>query len=312
MKIFTFSFFLLVNTVVFAQLQKPMWELPIYIEDGTGLKDTVYLGIDPLATMGFDSLFEDSVYRAPLDSVANNKLYTYIIEGSPLRSKKSVLPPSDSGYTLHLGLWNVDSELTFTIDDRILADTLHGVKNMKWNDVQQKFVPDKYKGAQLWIYLNDAIIDLSSPCGSHGGPVISYVNGSPKQPYLKYYPVCTVFGRTTSFLNFSTPGQKFNFTIRLELKPMNILGSPLVGIKELEDLNVQIYPNPIKDQVTINNQESQPYTAVIYDNLSRQMRRLQVGAFRTVQVDLSDLPSGMYIIELRDFKNSTFKKVLKY
>ena len=60
-----FIFFILIAycssaqyTIPWAQ-QQPAWIFPIYFEEGTGLKDTIYLGYDPAAKpiLGIDTLF---------------------------------------------------------------------------------------------------------------------------------------------------------------------------------------------------------------------------------------------------------------
>ena len=292
-----------------AQLQTPQWELPIYITDGTGASDTVYIGIDPTATLGFDSLFEDSTYRAGVDTTDN--FFAKICCGAPLLSKKNVLPPKEDGYLFALELVNMESPFTISLDIGILADTLNGVKNMIWDEELQKEVPDVYKGSQIWFDWSSHATGMISPCGVHGGPITRFVGGTPDLPSMKDYPVCTSVINAQYSITFSEPGDKYRFLIPVELKPMNILGSPLVGIRELEDVNVQIYPNPVKDQLTFNNQESESFTAVICDNLSREVKRLELSPYEVVQTDLSFLPAGMHVAELRTSKGKTYKKVLK-
>ena len=286
-----------------AQLQTPQWELPIYLTNGDGQKDTIFLGVDTLATLGFDTLFEDSV-PGPL----TGKFSAYLVGGGVnLWVKRNVVPPDSNGFPLHILAVNIASGIEMMLDPQILGDTLHGVKNLVWDEQLQKNVPDVYKGSQLWITFNTMGEDYVSNCGFHGGNTVAFVGGTPELPGMKDYPVCYL----GNYLQLNSVNTDITSFFDVELKPMNILGSPLIGVQELGDLNIQFYPNPITELLTINNQETLPFTVVIYDNLSREVKRLQISPFEILQTDLSDLPSGMYLVELRNTKSSAFKKVLK-
>ena len=295
-----------------AQLQKPTWEMPIYFTNGDGSRDTVYLGVDSLATNNFDSLFEDN------NSVADSGEFAAYITGSRVDNaswgKRNVGSPAAEGFIFGIFLYNVDVGFAVTVDLQNLADTTHGIKNVVWDEQSQSFVPDKYKGAQLWLDMTQSNpTDFhSNHCGLwHGGEILAFVGGSPELPAMKGYPVCYEVENRMEIFTWRPSGKKFSAILYFELKPMNILGSPLVGIEEMQDLDVSLYPNPVTGEFHIDNQESEPLHVVIYNYLAREVKRLELSPFEILQTDLSDLPSGMYLVELRNTKNSAFKKVLK-
>ena len=288
-----------------AQLQKPTWEMPIYFHNGDDSRDTVYLGVDSLATMNFDSLFEDSITN--WDGWEEN-FGAYMI--SDTWRKRNVNHPVAKGFPFTIYLYNVVQGIDITVDLQNLADTTHGVKNVVWDEQSQSYVADVYKGAQMWVHYRRWDNDLLS-CGAHGGGILAFVGGSPPLPPMKEYPVCYVHNSMHISAPYRQPGEKFNIILDWELKPMNILGSPLVGIEEVKNLNVSIYPNPVTEKISIDNQESESLQVVIYDYLAREVKRLELSPFEILQTDLSFLPAGMYVAELRTSKSKTYKKVLK-
>ena len=171
-----------------AQLQKPTWEMPIYFHNGDDSRDTVYLGVDSLATSNFDSLFEDN------DSVASPGEFAAFISGSRIGSvgKRSVGPPVAEGFRFGIFLDNVDQGLVVTVDLQDLADTTHGIKNVIWDEQSQSYIADVYKGAQLWVDIHFSNWGFySNHCDlHHGGDILAFVGGSPPLPRMEWDPVC--------------------------------------------------------------------------------------------------------------------------
>ena len=297
-----------INLSAIAQLQKPTWEMPIYFLNGDFSRDTVYLGVDSLATVNFDSLFEDDSISKPWLS---KNFGAYFI-GDTSWGKRSVQSPVAEGFSFTIFLFNVDQGLEITVDLQDLADTTHGVKNVVWDEQSQSYIADVYKGAQMWVYYTRWDANLTSQCGAHGGDILAFAGGSPRLPAMKEYPVCYVHNTMSISALFRGPGEKFDLMLDCEIKPMNILGSPLIGIEEMQDLDVSLYPNPVTGEFHIDNQESEPLQVVIYNYLAKEVKRLELSPFEFLQTDLAFLPAGMYVVELATSKSRTYKKVLKH
>lgn len=65
--------------------------------------------------------------------------------------------------------------------------------------------------------------------------------------------------------------------------------------------NVLVYPNPVRDNLTIENGEGQ---AIIYNALGQPVRQIQI-TNSMQQVDMSDLPQGIYLLRIEKSNGET-------
>ena len=79
------------------------------------------------------------------------------------------------------------------------------------------------------------------------------------------------------------------------------------GIKENE---INVYPNPITEKLTINTNIYELTEVILYDLSSRKL--LEQTFTKTTTIDTEQLPNGMYLYEVRK-KNGIIKngKVIK-
>ena len=83
-----------------------------------------------------------------------------------------------------------------------------------------------------------------------------------------------------------------------------------VGVDELAEANIHIYPNPVVNQLIISNQELAISNIEIYDITGKRIKTQQVGS-KNIIIDTSNWENGMYLIHLK-VKNATFvKKIIK-
>jgi PKD repeat protein len=72
---------------------------------------------------------------------------------------------------------------------------------------------------------------------------------------------------------------------------------------------VSIYPNPAKEEVSIESQEEN-FTARIFNGLGQQVQIVQSNTGKST-VDLSKYSKGVYIVEVQSSKNTTRRKLIK-
>jgi hypothetical protein len=89
-----------------------------------------------------------------------------------------------------------------------------------------------------------------------------------------------------------------------------ILVESLSGINEIENTNFYIYPNPTNDKIQINSLQNSVYDIKLID-LIGQIVYQQENINNNVQIDLSILPSGTYIIQFTLNEKSIFQKITK-
>lgn len=86
-----------------------------------------------------------------------------------------------------------------------------------------------------------------------------------------------------------------------------------VGIQESDDENgISVYPNPIKDNVTIETLKNEGNSKTIsIHNLQGQLLLLQPFIDRKINVDVSLLPKGFYYMEIYSDDGFVIKKLVK-
>ncbi len=78
---------------------------------------------------------------------------------------------------------------------------------------------------------------------------------------------------------------------------LNHLPAPLVGIETVvNELNLEVYPNPVTETVFVKNISAKAHTYELKNMLGQSLQTLEVAAGSQKQINLSALPSGMYII----------------
>lgn len=74
-----------------------------------------------------------------------------------------------------------------------------------------------------------------------------------------------------------------------------------VGVAERESHELKIYPNPASDEVWIENFEGGHQGAIAIYNLSGQLIRSNpIPIAKLIPVDVSELPEGVYVVQLND------------
>ena len=74
-----------------------------------------------------------------------------------------------------------------------------------------------------------------------------------------------------------------------------------------------MYPNPAQDQVTISNSSNiQLEKAVIYDMNGKMLNQIDLSTMQGEQViNISDLATGVYVVQLTSDTSSATKRLIK-
>ena len=83
-----------------------------------------------------------------------------------------------------------------------------------------------------------------------------------------------------------------------------LTGSPILDLSEIELAQVDIFPNPVLDYVTLTETKGID-RLIIYNVLGRSVKTFDVNANR--QFGVGDLPSGSYFVNLIDKDQKTLK-----
>jgi hypothetical protein len=156
-----------------------------------------------------------------------------------------------------------------------------------------------------------------TPIASQDGDSI-VLAGGPFATYQWYYNGTLLPGETGPFLNPATSGV-YNVIVTDEhdcSAESNFVEFTFIGIAELSDISsIQVYPNPNNGRFVFKATFDQPTrsTITIMDALGKTIDVIDYGRVGSIdkEVDIDDLPNGVYQIRLNTEKSAITKRVLK-
>lgn len=86
---------------------------------------------------------------------------------------------------------------------------------------------------------------------------------------------------------------------------------PVATQELLRNDHFRLFPNPVKDWLQFDSQQSFPSTAVVYDNAGRTVRRYQI-ASHGQQLNMESLQPGIYTIVFEFAEGVLARKFVKY
>ena len=83
-----------------------------------------------------------------------------------------------------------------------------------------------------------------------------------------------------------------------------------MNINDVDNISATIYPNPTKDKVFITNLAAEEHTIKIVSQMGTVVKTITAYS-REVEIDLKELPNGVYNIVIVNSNGSTSKKIVK-
>jgi hypothetical protein len=108
---------------------------------------------------------------------------------------------------------------------------------------------------------------------------------------------------------------KFIFTVKASnyygdyTKELSIEISPL-GIEDILQNNLFVYPNPTTGKFTITNYKLRISNVEVFDIYGRNVSNL-ISHSSNHQMDISNLPAGIYFVKMNTEKGIIVKKIVK-
>ncbi len=86
---------------------------------------------------------------------------------------------------------------------------------------------------------------------------------------------------------------------------------PTVGLLEQDDFNdkFSLYPNPASDRVSIVNKSNDPYEIRLVDVVGNTVFKSNMEM--KLEIDISELPNGMYVLKITNLQGSFYTKLIK-
>ncbi|MCF6308378.1 MAG: T9SS type A sorting domain-containing protein [Flavobacteriaceae bacterium] len=106
--------------------------------------------------------------------------------------------------------------------------------------------------------------------------------------------------------SYSFTSEDGNFSDRFII----YFGQEVLGNNEVTSNTVSLYPNPVSSQVSISSIATIS-TVIIYDLSGRVVRSINANEQTNLTIDLSELSSAMYFVEIKTPRGSITKRIIK-
>jgi len=199
--------------------------------------------------------------------------------------------------------WTVDDNIPYTIVSKNAAKSNSGI--LVFDAAHTKTLTDSIApiaGYHWWGAVTDRIASLDEFDSLYFTPRI-HTDGKTGSFFLRY-----AIGDKDYWDR--NPADQFKYGGGLS-DPIEIKITSNVGLSLLSKANVAMYPNPTNGilNVNLNGYKSENVLLNICDTWGKVVMSKQISR-KSNQFDLSGLPKGAYIVELKSGKNITSSKII--
>ncbi len=268
----------------------PLFETALYIEDAVGNRDTVYFGIDPNATLGLDPEFGEEAIEVPFDSVLEARLTHAFTTPDDFMSKR-IISKTDN---FTFGCWSGGGVFLY-------VHAIHQPVTITWAEAD--FYDECFRGTFI---IDHYIYEVAGPIAAEDIPPQYYCMADVSE--CTYHltadslamPVPQAYFRIQreAFVeNKEEPSTIFGLNINLS----QIFGyTPCFWVTATEEPagieKVALFPNPATESVELRlSPNVTPEQVTIYDGVGRILAQYP---YKSTAIDITDLPSGIFIVEM--------------
>ncbi|MEQ9187949.1 MAG: T9SS type A sorting domain-containing protein [Cryomorphaceae bacterium] len=83
-----------------------------------------------------------------------------------------------------------------------------------------------------------------------------------------------------------------------------------IGVEEVEELAFEIYPNPAKNNLTIKLSDVADVEVVFTDLLGKEVLHTQFTSRDLINIDVTEMPAGVYMVQLKTERGDLFDRVV--
>ena len=271
--------------------QMPAWLFPIIFEEGTGQRDTIYLGYDPNAQdLGWplnDTVFGERYW--PFDTSIFQSVWSSVVNDSAF---KSVVRKTFNN-SIDITFYKVTLPLTVYWDRTAFYDTALPFPDQNPAPVAEGLWTFDYPTTTYW--------DPSQPQGfcPFDSPIM--MTDTMRQPGSACWHTDSIYFWDINGNPNGTPS----------LMAISIRGwtGQVLSVEEPEKTSINIYPNPFTDEISI---EIDPTVEVdqieLIDIYGKYLKHLDNAK---ITHSLTGLPAGIYFIHIKTPSQSQILKLIK-
>lgn len=202
--------------------------------------------------------------------------------------------------------WTVDDNIPYTIVSKNAASTNSGV--LVYNEAHSNTLQDSLPapaGYHWWGAITESIADMNQFDSLYFTPRIK-TDGQTGTFFLRY-----AIGDNMDANKDRNPADQYGYGGGLS-DPIGIKISSNVGISDLlSKANVSMYPNPTRGLLHINLGEykSQVIKMNVYNTKGQLVMNREI-VRKSSDIDLSTLPQGIYMVELKNGNNKSSSRIV--
>ena len=265
----------------------PQWQIPLYFEDATGAKDTVWLGYDPNA--GEYGEVIDPQFGESWEWIDTSQFNVYFFQKGG---------HADSVRKRDINSYNgiINSQLYFT----------HGQLpvTVKWEEdsLNSPYLPEFYpdisprpKARIDMVFYQLPYVDCDLCIDCYPDMILTgYTNVN--------FPYCTcVISDSLVFKALENPVSECDELAEMVgyIEPIAIAPHDYdyTEIPDNRETDLFIYPNPVIDKLTIENVNNKNVEILIYNLLGKLVFR-QNFADNKILIDFADFCNGIYLVKI--------------
>ncbi|MCD4794590.1 MAG: T9SS type A sorting domain-containing protein [Bacteroidales bacterium] len=283
--------------------EEPQWKIPLYFEDATGAKDTIWIGYDPNADDHFETIDpqfdEDWIW---IDTTKFNAYIwhypncspTYPIDTDSVR--KTTIASWIFPYS-ELGFVKGEMPVTITWDE-------HKLNSPDLPDNFPDISPRPRARIDMTFDFGPGITDPDCLV-IYDGPTVVLTSNTEG---LGMYPCI----KTENLIFNSTyevePGAAF-FNFFIQIMPHDY---SYVSINEIDEKVVEVFPNIFKDEFFISNKSAKDFHYKVFSISEKKILTGNIFSGQKNQnINMSIYPQGVYFIKFFNNTNNFTSKLLK-
>ncbi|MDQ3192084.1 MAG: T9SS type A sorting domain-containing protein [Bacteroidota bacterium] len=281
--------------------KQPAWAFPIWIEDGSGQKDSLYVGYDPSSSNQFGGFYwsnppsnegaADTIFGEYWLTKPSSGFFTSIGSWNDSISKINITPEFAS---LNIILYNAIWPITIKYDVGLFyADTLPFTDTIK---------PEGYAE----FHCIDSWPDSDFNCFTQGPTY--YLTDSTHNYFGSNWKVMPISFVLTGDNATTSPN---GMGIEIMFKDFYSLLNQ-VSIKEITDENFfNLFPNPAKDVIIVEVVPEDSFNITILDYSGRTVL-VKNNLQNKSSVPIFILDSGIYFVKVSTSKHTNIIKLIKH
>jgi len=267
---------------------------------------------------GYLKVLAMDVFLNNWDSYADNGR-NYFIYDNPETGKLHWIP-----WDYNLAMWKKNLAL-FPKDN----DSKYNYKPLIWRISENEFLKEKYY--KTFCTLLNKVID-TYPLEEKTTAITSLIRDAVEADTMKFFSNDAFHknrteGVTVNMLRSSIatdvwlPGitsllSARKDTLRALLKNGGCACNTVTDDNEVPGVFIKIFPNPVTSTLTIYTEERDdsvyPVEVMMYDKLGRQVKHISLGTIHgTTQLDVTDMPDGIYTLKIQLHSKTTITRIVK-